>query len=92
MNKVLLNYLLKGFLKSFLIIVCVFYCFGFILNLLEEVEFFKNIDVNFTTVAKKKVITVGIPENTSGVHAWNGKIDNLIKKENIIKIKPMIKK
>ena len=48
MNKVLLNYLLKGFLKSFLIIVCVFYCFGFILNLLEEVEFFKNIDVNFT--------------------------------------------
>ncbi len=48
MNKVLLNYLLKGFLKSFLIIVGVFYCFGFILNLLEEIEFFKNTDVNFT--------------------------------------------
>jgi len=47
MNKVLLNYLLKGFLKNFLIIVALFYCFGIILNLFEEIEFFKNINVNF---------------------------------------------
>ena len=47
MNKVILNYLLIGFLKSFLIIVLVFYCFGIILNLFEEIEFFKNMDVNF---------------------------------------------
>ena len=47
MNKVLLNYLLKGFLKNFLIVVALFYCFGIILNLFEEIEFFKNINVNF---------------------------------------------
>ena len=47
MNNVLLNYLLTGFLKKFLIMVGVFYCFGLILNLLEEVEFFKNTSVNF---------------------------------------------
>ena len=47
MNKVLLNYLLKGFLKNFLIIVGGFYCFGVIFNLFEEIEFFKNTDVNF---------------------------------------------
>ena len=47
MSNVLLNYILKGFLKNFLIIVAIFYCFGVILNLFEEIEFFKNIDVNF---------------------------------------------
>ena len=47
MNKVLLNYLLKGFLINFLIITAGFYCFGVILNLLEEIEFFKNTNVNF---------------------------------------------
>ena len=47
MNRVLLNYLLKGFLINFLIITAGFYCFGVILNLLEEIEFFKNTNVNF---------------------------------------------
>ena len=47
MNRVILNYLITGFLKNFFIVVGVFYCFGLILNLLEEVEFFKNLDVNF---------------------------------------------
>ena len=41
MNKVLLNYLLKGFLKNFFVIVGISYCFGFLLNLLEEIEFFE---------------------------------------------------
>ena len=45
MNKILLSYLLKNFLKTFFIIVLVFYCFGMILNLFEEIEFFKNIEV-----------------------------------------------
>ena len=49
MNKVLLNYILKGFLKSFLIVVAIFYCFGIILNLFEEIEFFKNSDSSFLT-------------------------------------------
>mgnify|MGYP001227205646 FL=1 len=42
MNNLILNYLLKNFLKNFLIIVGIGYCFGVILNLFEEVEFFKN--------------------------------------------------
>ena len=46
MNKIFLNYLLKNFLKTFLIFVLVFYCFGVILNLFEEIEFFKNMDVS----------------------------------------------
>ena len=44
MNKIFLNYLLKNFLKTFLIFVLVFYCFGVILNLFEEIEFFKNLE------------------------------------------------
>tara|TARA_B100001057_G_scaffold285196_1_gene285439 strand:+ start:1307 stop:2395 length:1089 start_codon:yes stop_codon:yes gene_type:complete len=47
MNSILLNYILKGFLKDFLVVVTIFYCFGVILNLFEEIEFFKNIEVNF---------------------------------------------
>ncbi len=46
MNKILFNYLLRNFLKTFLIVVLVFYCFGMILNLFEEIEFFKNIRVS----------------------------------------------
>ena len=46
MNKILLNYLLKNFLKTFLIVMFVIYCFGVILNLFEEIEFFKNIEVS----------------------------------------------
>ena len=39
MNKIILNYLLKNFLKTFLIVVSGFYFFGIILNLFEEIEF-----------------------------------------------------
>ena len=49
MNKIFLNYLLKNFFKTFLIFVLVFYCFGVILNLFEEIEFFKNIKVGILT-------------------------------------------
>ena len=49
MNKVVLNYLLKGFLTTFSIFILVFYSFGVILNLFEEIEFFKNINVNIFT-------------------------------------------
>ena len=47
MDKIIINYLLKNFLKTFLIFVFVFYCFGVILNLFEEIEFFKNIEASF---------------------------------------------
>ena len=49
MNKILLNYILKNFLKTFFIVVFIFYCFGVILNLFEEIEFFKNLNVSFLT-------------------------------------------
>ena len=41
MNKIIFNYLLKNFLKTFFIVILVFYCFGMILNLFEEIEFLK---------------------------------------------------
>ena len=46
MNKVIINYILKNFLKTFLIVTLAFYCFGMILNLFEEIEFFKTWDVD----------------------------------------------
>ena len=46
MNNVVLKYLLNNFLKSFLIVVMIIFCFGVILNLFEEVEFFKNMNVS----------------------------------------------
>ena len=47
MNRVILHYIIKKFLKTFSIIVVGFYCFGVILNLFEEIEFFKNTDAKF---------------------------------------------
>ncbi len=49
MNNLILNYLLKNFLKTFFIFILIFYCFGMILNLFEEIEFFKNINVSILT-------------------------------------------
>ena len=46
MNKNFLNYLLLNFLKTFFVFIVVFYCFGVILNLFEEIEFFKNMEVS----------------------------------------------
>ncbi len=47
MNKTLNKYLFLGFAKTLLKVVLLFYCFGIILNLLEEVEFFKNLNTSF---------------------------------------------
>ena len=41
MSKVLIYYLLRNFLKTLLIVILVIYAFGIILNLFEEIEFFK---------------------------------------------------
>ena len=46
MKKVLFNYLLLGYLKRILIVLVIIYCFGIILNLFEEVEFFKNLNTS----------------------------------------------
>ena len=47
MKNLLFNYILKNFLKTFFLCVLITYSFGMILNLFEEVEFFKNNDVSF---------------------------------------------
>ena len=49
MKKIIFNYLIKNFIKKFFIVTFVAYCFGVILNLFEEIEFFKNINVNIFT-------------------------------------------
>ncbi len=49
MNKIILNYLIKNFLKTFFITILVFYSFGLILNLFEEIEFFKDLEESFIT-------------------------------------------
>ncbi len=46
MNKILYNYLFINFLKTFFVLIGIFYVFGMILNLFEEIEFFKNLDVS----------------------------------------------
>ena len=38
------RYLLYGYFKTIFKVVLIFYCFGLILNLFEEIEFFKNIN------------------------------------------------
>ena len=45
MNNILVSYILKNFLKTFFKVIFIIYCFGIILNLFEEIEFFKNSDV-----------------------------------------------
>ena len=49
MNKVLFNYLFSGYLKTVLKVIMIFYCFGVILNLFEEIEFFKNSSTSLLT-------------------------------------------
>ena len=49
MNKVLFNYLFTGYSKTVLKVTFIFYCFGLILNLFEEIEFFKNVDSSILT-------------------------------------------
>ena len=56
MNKILYNYLLKNFLKTFITLIFIFYGFGVILNLFEEIEFFKHLDVSIF----KPLILTGI--------------------------------
>ena len=46
MNKIVIKYILSNFFKSFLIFSLVIFCFGVILNLFEEIEFFKNVNIS----------------------------------------------
>ena len=44
--KILFKYLLSGYCKIIFKVILIFYCFGVILNLFEEIEFFKNLDTS----------------------------------------------
>jgi len=46
MINILFSYLLSGYLKTVLKVILLFYCFGIILNLFEEIEFFKNLNTS----------------------------------------------
>jgi len=54
MIKILSEYLLYGYFKTIFKVVLIFYCFGLILNLFEEIEFFKNLD---TTILIPIILT-----------------------------------
>ena len=43
MSKIILKYILSNFFKYFFLVVLVIYGFGIILNLFEEIEFFKKL-------------------------------------------------
>ena len=49
MNSILFKYLLIGYFKTLLKVVLFFFCFGVILNLFEEIEFFKNLNTSILT-------------------------------------------
>ena len=49
MNSILFNYLLSNFFKTIFKVILIFYSFGIILNLFEEIEFFKNLDTSILT-------------------------------------------
>ena len=44
--KILFKYLLYGYFKAIFKVILLFYCFGLILNLFEEMEFFKNLETS----------------------------------------------
>ena len=48
MNKKINIYLITGYLKIITNFILIFFCLGFILNLFEEIDFFKNLDESFT--------------------------------------------
>ena len=45
MNSIIFNYLIRNYLKTVFIVILLIYSFGLILNLFEEVEFFKGSNV-----------------------------------------------
>ncbi len=67
MNKIITFYLLKNFLKTFLLVTLIFFCFGTILNLFEEIEFFKNLNTHslmpliLTSFYMPSMIITGLP-------------------------------
>ena len=47
MNNIIFSYLVRNYLKTIFIIIMIIYSFGVILNLFEEIEFFKDTNIHF---------------------------------------------
>lgn len=47
MNNIIFNYLIKNYLKTLFITILIIFSFGLVLNLFEEIEFFKDADAHF---------------------------------------------
>ena len=43
MTKILFKYIINNYLQTIFKVILIFYCFGLILNLFEEIEFFKEL-------------------------------------------------
>ena len=51
MNSIIFNYLIRNYLKTVFIVILLIYSFGLILNLFEEVEFFKGSNVKLFIIS-----------------------------------------
>ncbi len=61
MSKVLFKYIILKYFKIFINVTLVFYLFGIILNLFEEIEFFKNLNVSiFTPLILTSILIPGM--------------------------------
>ena len=52
MNNKINNYLISGYSKVLLNAIFISFCLGLILNLFEEIEFFKNLDVFISCIVQ----------------------------------------
>ena len=57
-SSIVINYLAKGFLKVTLDMALAFFCFGFIINLFEEINFFKDFDVGIDVPIMMSILFV----------------------------------
>ena len=48
MNKIINRYIISGFLKTIINVILAVICLGIILNLFEEIEFFKKLNQGIT--------------------------------------------
>ncbi len=57
-NSIINTYLISQFLKTFINVVLIFCCLGLIMNLFEEINFFKNYDVGILMPIKLSLLVI----------------------------------
>ena len=90
MNNIILNYLLKGFFITKFKIIAIFYCFGVILNLLEEVEFFKDLDVSILNELPEGRIPVETRRVADTPELWNEVKAQILEGRQVFIVCPLI--